>query len=68
MIETDIKQCPNCGAPIHGDRCEYCGTSFKNPQEINVQILYADDQEIFRVIRDQAKKYKLKGESAFGNN
>lgn len=20
--------CPNCGAPITGDRCEYCGTLF----------------------------------------
>ena len=20
--------CPNCGAPISGDRCEYCGASF----------------------------------------
>lgn len=20
--------CPNCGAPITGDRCEYCGTQF----------------------------------------
>lgn len=20
--------CPNCGAPISGDRCEYCGTQF----------------------------------------
>ena len=18
--------CPNCGAPVHGDVCEYCGT------------------------------------------
>lgn len=20
--------CPNCGAPIEGDKCEYCGTVF----------------------------------------
>lgn len=20
--------CPNCGAPVTGDRCEYCGTVF----------------------------------------
>lgn len=20
--------CPNCGAPIKGGRCEYCGTEF----------------------------------------
>ena len=28
MIKTDIKQCPNCGAAIQGDTCEYCGTQF----------------------------------------
>lgn len=21
--------CPNCGAPISGTRCEYCGTDFE---------------------------------------
>ena len=21
--------CPNCGAPVHGDECEYCGSVFK---------------------------------------
>lgn len=20
--------CPNCGAPLHGGKCEYCGTEF----------------------------------------
>lgn len=24
----DILNCPNCGAPIVGDRCLYCGTVF----------------------------------------
>jgi predicted amidophosphoribosyltransferase len=26
---NDITNCPNCGAPITGSRCEYCGTVFK---------------------------------------
>lgn len=27
--ESDRKYCcPNCGAPIEGDKCEYCGTVF----------------------------------------
>ena len=21
--------CPNCGAPRHGNKCEYCGTIFQ---------------------------------------
>lgn len=27
MKETN---CPNCGAPIVGSKCEYCGTAFSN--------------------------------------
>lgn len=23
-----MRNCPNCGAPINGDKCEYCGTVF----------------------------------------
>lgn len=26
--------CPNCCAPINGKRCEYCGTWFVEPEEI----------------------------------
>lgn len=34
--ESDLKQlepkpqsnCKNCGAPLHGSRCEYCGTEY----------------------------------------
>lgn len=25
--------CPNCGAPIRGDECPYCGTAFTRKQE-----------------------------------
>lgn len=24
-----ITNCPNCGAPLHGMKCEYCGTELK---------------------------------------
>ncbi len=24
----DVYKCPNCGAPITGAKCEYCGTVF----------------------------------------
>lgn len=24
-----ITNCPNCGAPVSGSVCEYCGTKFK---------------------------------------
>lgn len=25
-----LTSCINCGAPLHGDKCEYCGTSYAN--------------------------------------
>lgn len=27
-MEIKKTNCPNCGAPIKGGRCEYCGTKF----------------------------------------
>lgn len=24
-------ECKNCGAPLHGSRCEYCGTEYGSP-------------------------------------
>lgn len=32
-----MTNCPNCGAPIKGSRCEYCGTWFESPlPQINI--------------------------------
>lgn len=31
---SDIKSCPNCGAPRQGDACPYCGTPFVNVMQI----------------------------------
>ena len=28
-----ITNCPNCGAPVNGIVCEYCGTKFKQEGE-----------------------------------
>lgn len=29
MVTLETRgNCPNCGAPIRGDECPYCGTSF----------------------------------------
>jgi len=28
VVKMSNFNCPNCGAPISGDRCEYCGTQF----------------------------------------
>ena len=31
---NEIINCPNCGAPITGVRCKYCGTQFFNMADI----------------------------------
>ena len=36
-----MSNCPNCGAPITGDRCEYCGTVFRKEKQESKRI--ADD-------------------------
>lgn len=28
IVDKYMYNCPNCGAPITGDKCEYCGTVF----------------------------------------
>lgn len=44
-----MTNCPNCGAPITGDACEYCETIFREPNEI---LLYADDKVICKYVQD----------------
>lgn len=40
----DLLNCPNCGAPINGSKCEYCGTVFEKSDDIyETNILYADN-------------------------
>lgn len=29
--DTNLTNCPNCGAPINGYKCGYCGTIFSSP-------------------------------------
>lgn len=31
-----MTNCPNCGAPIVADQCEYCGTVFHKPEKIEL--------------------------------
>lgn len=31
----ELLNCPNCGAPITGPQCEYCGTTF---EEVKRQV------------------------------
>lgn len=31
-----MTNCPNCGAPLKGGRCEYCGTQVEPPRRVLV--------------------------------
>lgn len=35
----DLLNCPNCGAPIKGSKCEYCGTVFHEKYDDDVSDL-----------------------------
>lgn len=42
-----IFSCPNCGAPLHGHKCEYCDTEFvqaSNDNLIQVKLHLLDEQ------------------------
>lgn len=44
--------CPNCGAVVRGNMCEYCGTAFNRHEPLNVQIeMQCDMEQIFRVMQ-----------------
>lgn len=33
-----ISNCPNCGAPIVGNKCEYCGTIFNGQEDLYLRL------------------------------
>ena len=46
-----ISNCPNCGAPIVGNKCEYCGTIFDNISLNYNQILNHQYEQLKQVQR-----------------
>lgn len=62
--------CPNCGAPLHGNKCEYCGSEFVEEQtrkeienEIELLKLQLTQAENNRFIIENYKK--LNGNAFF---
>ncbi len=41
MNQIQSRNCPNCGAPVRGSDCEYCGTVFSIGNDVDV-VLDAD--------------------------
>lgn len=46
--DKHMYNCPNCSAPITGDRCEYCGTVFK---QVEPTIMYYADNRLIAEIK-----------------
>ena len=47
----EMTNCKNCGAPLTGCECEYCGTRYESPERI---ILYADDEPVMVIVDEPA--------------
>lgn len=47
-----VHNCPNCGAPITGNKCDYCGTVFKvDETDFETIPIYADNFPFMTVKR-----------------
>ena len=56
------KLCTQCGAPLHGCICEYCGTEYDIPGDD--VVLYAGGKAVMSVKRDLYSTYKSMGGNA----
>ena len=56
--------CPNCGAPIEGVKCKYCGTYLFNIADIDfdkpkyIRIPFGDKKVMFHVIANEVSVTK----------
>lgn len=44
-----MTNCKNCGAPLTGGKCEYCGTEYDTICVDGTNIFYADNEPILTV-------------------
>ena len=43
--------CKNCGAPLHGGKCEYCGTAISKPAFSEIQ--YVNVEKLLNGVEDE---------------
>lgn len=48
--ELHARNCPNCGAPVRGGECEYCGTVFTPSNDVSV-VLDVDVDAVASAVR-----------------
>lgn len=52
------KKCKMCGAPLHGYKCEYCGTEYEENEEERVRI-YANGVCVMEIECEEAESEYL---------
>lgn len=45
----EMINCRNCGAPLTGCECEYCGTKYREIGDDRLGILYADNAPVLEI-------------------
>lgn len=67
MSDGPLMNCPNCGAPITGEICDYCGSRVLPRAEADVLTvkLYADNvcvEELTRIVdREERRRRAWRG-------
>lgn len=49
-MRDGVLNCPNCGAPVTGGRCEYCGTIFQ--KEKHAVMIKVDGHALAKCLYD----------------
>lgn len=65
MSETN---CKNCGAPLKGGRCEYCGTEKPEPQYFGSFLKITADCIQFGAIAGEIEKQQRRNIRVYQNN
>lgn len=58
-----MTNCPNCGAPIVGPKCEYCDTVFEVPESARSTTIATVDE----IVLDMFSAYKQAGGNGMFN-
>ena len=66
----DLLNCPNCGAPISGSKCEYCGTMFSDDfEQKNAYFLDPEFLDLeMRMLNSQLKASIIEASQASQTN
>ena len=58
-----IKNCINCGAPLHGAKCDYCGTEYSENGHIRAEFGKEDGIGVVNLMGKEYRCYVSKMEA-----